>query len=45
MTLLKFINSLPEGTSITIGAASGWLFFGTREEYLCKYRDMQGGRA
>lgn len=40
MTLLKFINSLPEGTAITIGAASGWLFFGTREEYLCKYKEI-----
>lgn len=34
MNLLNTIKQLPEGSSISIGAASGWFFFGTREEYL-----------
>lgn len=40
MKLIKFVSGLPEGTSICIGAASGWLFFGTREEYLLKYKEI-----
>ena len=40
MKLIKFVNQLPEGTSICIGAASGWLFFGTREEYILKYKEI-----
>ena len=37
MNLLKTIEKLPEGSNISIGAASGWIFFGTREEYLENY--------